>query len=722
MLRVSILLIMFFLQKNIIAQQFQNSDLNGIVSGIGVLPTNWAVVPFNDPNCLATTVLGASPDLTDLNGPLVTNGINGNPYSGNTFVSGMDVLGTTIYHEGIMQTVTGFSIGCSYSINFQQAVVKQNNLLDNSGSWAVYVDNSLLGVTIASTSLALPGSNAFNWDFRTINFTATNNTHTIKFLPNDDDPNKTSTQGLRMGIDSIYLSTNNTQISQNILGNDTIICAGNNLTLNATTTNATYLWSNNTTNSTLNINQSGIYWVQIITGCNVVIDTINVTISSLPNINLGNDTTICSGNTLTLNASTPSSTYLWSNNNISSFINVNQTGSYWVEVNLNGCKQRDTINVTISSLPNINLGNDTTICSGNTLILNASTPSATYLWSNNNTSSNINVNQTGSYWVEVNLNGCKQKDTINVTISSLPNINLGNDTTICSGNTLTLNASTPSATYLWSNNNTSSFINVNQTGSYWVEVNVNGCKHSDTINVSFSTLPVINLGNDTILCEGESIILNATIPNVTYLWSNNTTNSTLIVNQTGNYWVIVNNSNCFYTDNIYVQFTPKPIIKLGNDKVICLGNSIELIANTNASKLLWSTNATSQKIEVSNEGMYWLKATENNCFSYDTINVSFSNYGCNCEVIVPTAFSPNNDFLNDEFRLLNIHNIELQSFKIYNRWGNKVFENQNSLDISWDGKYLGNMCNVGTYYYLVTYKCLKSNIQKTIKGEVTLIR
>jgi len=191
-----------------LSQQFVNSDLNGTVA-ISSSPLNWQAVPMTDPNCNATQTLYASPDVTSLTGPNSGSGINGNPYSGTTFVTGLEMTQTGSYwHEGIQQTISGFTIGQVYNIRFYQTVVKQQNATDQSGSWMVIRDNTVLSISAPSFSSLVYNSNSLSWAQRNVSFTATSFSHTFKFLPADDDANHAaSNQAVRMGIDQISLTT-----------------------------------------------------------------------------------------------------------------------------------------------------------------------------------------------------------------------------------------------------------------------------------------------------------------------------------------------------------------------------------------------------------------------------------------------------------------------------------------------------------------------------------
>jgi len=192
------------------AQDFINNDLDGPpITSWSVLPYNWQAVPFTDTTCLASWISGATPDLTDSLEPNSLIGIPAYAYSGTTFVSGViSETTSSLFQEGIMQTVSGFTVGTAYSVNFFQSVVKQINCLDSSGAWHVYIDDSLAGTSQPTWNYQQFSSLDIPWEHRTINFIANSNSHTIKFLPADDDLQwlTLDSSALRMGIDSIYIS------------------------------------------------------------------------------------------------------------------------------------------------------------------------------------------------------------------------------------------------------------------------------------------------------------------------------------------------------------------------------------------------------------------------------------------------------------------------------------------------------------------------------------
>ncbi len=182
----------------------------------------------------------------------------------------------------------------------------------------------------------------------------------------------------------------------------------------------------------------------------------------------------------------------------------------------------DTIKqvITIVTAPIVNLGNDTSICTGQNVTLNAGNLGATYLWSTTETTQTISVNTAGTYWVIASYGACADTDSVVISISSNLNVAIGNDTTLCNGQSLTLNAGIAGATYLWSTTETTQTISVNSSGTYSVNVNNGGCTGTDTIIVTFVAAPLVALGNDTTFCSGQPITINAGNPGASYLWSN----------------------------------------------------------------------------------------------------------------------------------------------------------------------------------------------------------
>lgn len=340
-------------------------------------------------------------------------------------------------------------------------------------------------------------------------------------------------------------------------------------------------------------------------------------------LELGNDTTLCQGKSLVLDATNPGATYLWSDNSTTPTLTVNSAGKYWVDLSINNCNYSDSINISYKAVPTVNLGNDTTLCQGQTAQLNLTgSGGITYQWPDNSNGSSFTITTAGMYWVDVTENQCTASDTINVSYTALPVFDLGNDTSLCENDLLKLNATTSGATYSWQNNSNSPTYTVNSTGKYWVDVSINGCSSSDTINVSYTALPSVGLGNDTIICNATPFTLNAATTGATYVWSDNSTASNLTVSTSGNYWVEITVNSCFDSDSISVTYNTPPNINIGNDTSICENSGLILNASINgATNYLWSDNSILPSLSINGAGTYWVNVTANNCTASDTINI-----------------------------------------------------------------------------------------------------
>lgn len=352
MVRCSII-VFALLAGQIRAQNVINGDLEGVVSVPTALPPGWQAVPLGDPACFATQSYGATPDLTGPNGPLASVGLMGNPFSGNSFVSG---LWYGEFHEGIEQHVSGFTVGCAYTVGFRQAVVKQNDALDRSGGWSVYLDDLLIGTTAPSSSSEPPISLNMPWDLRSVTFTPTAPSHELKFLPADDDPDQVF-DGLRMGIDSIHVRLATPVVFQPMLGNDTVLCPGNVLLLTPNVADPLH-WQDGSTASSFLVNSSGTFWVEATQGCQLFGDSITVTIVDLPPANLGPDRTHCDEKPLILFSNSVGD-HLWSDGSNGDHLVAEASGQYWVQVVEGPCLTSDTVQVVIEDcgivldLPNV---------------------------------------------------------------------------------------------------------------------------------------------------------------------------------------------------------------------------------------------------------------------------------------------------------------------------------------------------------------------------------
>tara|TARA_R110002050_G_scaffold221792_2_gene357659 strand:- start:15598 stop:18330 length:2733 start_codon:yes stop_codon:yes gene_type:complete len=466
------------------------------------------------------------------------------------------------------------------------------------------------------------------------------------------------------------------------LGNDTTLCDLDTLQLDATNPNSTYVWQNNTTDSIFNITTQGTYWVNVTTHHCTSSDTIVATYNRLPGVDLGNDTTICQGDTIVLNPMNTNATFRWQDQSVNPTFSVGQPGLYWVEVDSNNCLASDSIQVVVQPLPTVSLGNDTALCNGDTLVKSGLNVNGSYLWQDNSTNSSLSITQSGIYWVETAVDLCRQSDTITVTFNPIPEINLGVDTVICFPDTLKLNANYAGSSYLWQDNTTSSNFNVFTQGTYFVKVTRLNCVFSDTIHIIVEPKPDADLGGDTIICVGKTFILNSTAHGASFLWQDGSTNAYNQVLNAGKYWIEVTKGNCFNTDTIQVVHEDKPTINLGNDTIVCEGDSIDLWVNAPLATYLWNTGDTDSLITVNSAGAYWVKATNACGTARSNVNITYSTppltdlgqdrKACIGDVITLAADWPNSSYLWSDGSVepfYNVHEKGIYQVSVTNKCG-----------------------------------------------------
>ena len=234
------------------------------------------------------------------------------------------------------------------------------------------------------------------------------------------------------------------------------------------------------------------------------------------------------------------------------------SGTYFYTLDGNSSICPDSIGkiqVIVKSGPEIHLGVDTTLCFGDSILLDASSTGATYVWQDQSTNSTYWVTQPGTYWVTATSNSCLTVDTISIQYLPKDMVNLGNDTSLCQGDTISLDGQILGATYLWQDQSTNPSYLVSQPGTYWVQITVNGCVDSDTIQVDYIPIPNVDLGTDTTICKGRSLLLDATLPGASYVWQDGSTQPLFTAWDEGQYWVTVTLDNCSFTDNIEIFHT-----------------------------------------------------------------------------------------------------------------------------------------------------------------------
>jgi gliding motility-associated-like protein len=509
------------------------------------------------------------------------------------------------------------------------------------------------------------------------------------------------------------------------LGPDTLVCGDVILELDAGEGFEDYLWQDGSTGQTYTVNGTGYYWVSAINefGCQET-DTIHVALSSAVVVDLGNDTTVCSGEEYVLNPGSGFASYLWQDGSSNSIFQVNSPGLYWVEVTDEmGCSGIDSVVVTLNPSPIVDLGEDTTVCSGGTVFLDPGNQFSSYLWQDNSTLPVYTVTTPGLYSVTVtNIYNCPGFDEIYVDFDS-PDIELGSDTLLCLGDTIMLEPGQGYMEYLWQDSTTASMYFVTEGGIYSVMVtDEKGCTAGDAVEIEPVPKPFADLGEDTPICLGDTILLQAPEGPFTYLWNGEPGGSYLTIESGGTYALEVSNQCGTASDQVVITEYKKPEVDLGDDRILQAGDAIELDGGTGFDAYLWQDGSTGRYFLLTYENaspenpFYYVEVTDGPCKNSDTIKISL------LEVKIPNVFTPNGDGVNDTFSPLeegwsgvNRHHIE-----VYNRWGEMVWESDH-FEAGWDGKQNGANVSDGIYFWILEIYYGEDGLAQTLKGTVTIL-
>lgn len=285
-------------------------------------------------------------------------------------------------------------------------------------------------------------------------------------------------------------------------------------------------------------------------GCNAV-SSDNFTVLPTPRISINETVTTC-GDHILLDAENVGSSYRWIDLasgdvlSTSQAYEVSSTSKVPIEIVLEisnpaGCTASQNIQVALNADLGIDLGPDTTACES-IIIGSNEFPSATYLWSTGETTSTIEVTNSGTYSVEITEpeNGCASMDEIVVQVRDLPVPNLENTLSLCLGEVKNVNPGS-FASYLWSDGSTDNSFNIGSAGLYWVEVSdAWGCTNRDTLIARITDDEVLDLPEEIQLCNAV-FELDAGVDALSYLWGSSngfeSTGKIISINEAGTYWV-----------------------------------------------------------------------------------------------------------------------------------------------------------------------------------------
>jgi len=337
------------------------------------------------------------------------------------------------------------------------------------------------------------------------------------------------------------------------------LCQGDQITLSASPAISGWVWTPNfmisdTTTQSVVVSTpvDTTYYVSYTTACETKTDTFHIQVVPPPTVDLGPDTAVCAGVPVVLNATTPGVSYIWQDNSNLPTFTATASGTYAVTVSAGTCSDSDTVNVVELPSPALDLGPNQSFCAGGQIVLDATTPNATYSWQDNSTQATLAVTASGDYSVTITVAGCQNSDTITVTEAQPPTLDLGPDIEFCSGDSALIVATTNNATYTWQDGSSDPWFAAFSGGTYTVTVTVGPCSVTDAIGVTEIGQGSVNLGPDSTVCHDAdlNIALDATTPNASYVWQDGSTGASFLVTAPGAYQVAVTTGCGIFVDSI----------------------------------------------------------------------------------------------------------------------------------------------------------------------------
>ncbi|MBS1772097.1 MAG: gliding motility-associated C-terminal domain-containing protein [Bacteroidetes bacterium] len=536
--------------------------------------------------------------------------------------------------------------------------------------------------------------------------------------------------------------------------------------INVSTTGGTipyhYSWNTSPvkTSTTINTLTAGIYILTVVDekGC-TVLDTSIITQPALLTASISHADVLCfDGNdgqvSVLVNGGTTPYTYSWNTTPASSGATVTglKIGTYTVLINdSNGCTVTDSVTIKQPPLLKLTAKETAKTCIGfNTGSAIASASGGTtpyiYTWSNAATGANASGLTNGTYIVTVtDGNGCSKDDTVDVENYPKPHITVSPDDEICIGQSVKLTASgTPF--YNWTPVTTLSCNNcpnpvatpITMTQYTVVGTDSNNCMDTAAVNIDVIQKQKVSVGPPIDICAGQSAQLFAD-GGEAYSWSPsvgienpNIATPNVNIDSSRKYTVVITENRCF-KDTLQQSVTvhPVPTVELGPDLKGTPGSMIQLHAEvTVAKKIMWTPetglscyNCFDPLATLSKTITYTARVTTDYCEAKDDITIWVA---CDAGLFfIPNTFTPNNDGMNDKFfpSASGISNVDI--FRVYNRWGEKVFEATNfapnNPDMGWDGTFRGVPEKPDVFVYYIESKC--GNGERIfLKGDISLIR
>ncbi len=559
----------------------------------------------------------------------------------------IDSIGDHVFQEGTNKTLVSEDVSLNYLPGCEQRSFC-DSLSISSSLTNICVSDSLLITVHKNPECGAPVF--FNFDSGHLeSIVALNDSlYRFKFNSSWNGTIYANTYGCSLLTDSINVSVLESPKTLD-LGKDTVLCPGQTINLNAGSGFASYMWNDGSSDSTLMVTAPGEYFVNTTNACggnfsdtlavNTPCDSFSLS-SSSPGICVSDSLVVTIHKSPQCHAPV---LFNFDSTSLQSFVQLNDTVyrfkfySSWkgtIRAHTYGCSLlKDSIIVSVVNPPTaLNLGPDTVLCPGNTIILHAGSGFSSYQWNNGSTDSVLEISTAGKYSLEAN-NACGGTFTDTVIVSNHPPIpfDMGPDISKCNSDSIDISLPGGFISYLWkpsyaisSDTSRSVILAPLKTTIYKVQAEKSpGCFAYDSITVNVNISPPIDLGDDKSFCFGDSLLLDAGAGFTAYDWNTGSSSRVIFVKQKGEYSVVATTAEgCRSADTLNVkEIYTNPVVTLDKNPALCTGEVRELDAG-HFNTYQWNTGETTESIKVNEVGLYYVKVVDlHGCAGSDTTHI-----------------------------------------------------------------------------------------------------
>jgi gliding motility-associated-like protein len=505
------------------------------------------------------------------------------------------------------------------------------------------------------------------------------------------------------------------------------------------------------------VSATGTYYIQSTLGSCTDIEAVTVTINTTPVLTITAPVAVCSPSTIDLTdpAVTAGSTgggtlTYWTNAGATSSLSnpgaVATSGTYYIQSANGACTDIEPVTVTVNVTPNLNITNPPAACTPNTVDLTASavTSGSTgggtlgYFTDDAGTialSGPNAVSASGIYYIQASSSGCTDIAPVTVVINTTPALVITDPAAVCSPNTIDLTSAAVTAgstgggtlTY-WTNAGATSALStptsVTSSGTYYIQANNSGCTDIAPVIVTINPQPQLVITDPAAVCTpltvdvtASAVTAGSTNAGSLSYWTDasatNALSSPSSVSASGTYYIQAVLNGCTDIAPVVVTINPlPPAPPAGTDATYCSTWEFALMsASGSGGTYTWYSDAALTNVletgptlapsNVIGTTTYYVTETVLGCEGPASLVIITVN---NCEITVPTAFTPDQDGVNEYWEIVDLdltypNNLVM----VYNRWGNLLYQSEkgNYSGKPWNGTFEGKSMPVGSYYFII---------------------